>query len=351
MALLVAASFARFVHPRLDNIEITVSKADDINIQIKENGKEFKKTILSGYEGKIPINETENKLKVPVVQGCAVFAEKSHATCFVDSLLDEVLSPSLSEDPDTVTTTAARKAGGVRLRDADRVGIVQAPRASLRASIAFCNHALKHLAVVAASASEPIVDTISERTTEVATEATIDDDHLTTSASAAGGGKMPRILECSIHLSQGTHLLQPHLFGPLTVATTSYTYTADSQKNVGLPPQRKQSWNPHGNLKSSNNPSTIYSVSIIGHPSGSSSLEVEESSLYSLLHVKNAQSASTSTSLGEKFQQCSSYLAVDDITVSIYCFCILYRCQSIILSSFSFCSRLVFSLLLALVVC
>ena len=118
---------------------------------------------------------------------------------------------------------------------------------------------------------------------------------------------MSRMLECSIHLSQGTHLLQPHLFGPLTITANTATDTGTEtytnpfpHKVVDQPPKDIEYRNLHGNHKSnSDKPRTVYSVSIIGHPSGSSSLEVEESPLHSLLHVKNTPSDSSSKSIGE----------------------------------------------------
>ena len=160
VAIQLANSFVRCVHSTFSQpLRPNINLADEVKIAFKQDKNRFKVKLQSRNEEKIPKKERENEIKIPAVQGCTVYAEQSQAICFVNTLHDEALSPSLSLFVDSnMTAAAARKATEIRGSKTGHEGTIEAPMASLRASIAFCNHALKHLAAFAASSSEQVFD-------------------------------------------------------------------------------------------------------------------------------------------------------------------------------------------------
>ena len=282
-----------------DTAKITTTSANELSTANEQNANVLK-TVSPDENGTIAsITEIEKEKTIPTVQGCAVFADRSYAACFVDTVQDEVPSMSLSEDINAVTRSTPKSIGRNITK---RLG--KASRVSLRASVAFCNLALKNLAAsfvpstaitadvplepAAAATSGPddysAYDAIHSKTSA---------DNAETSHSSAAAGREaklvargPHRVECSIHLSDGTFLLQPHLFGPLIIDTDTHSVASNTFPH----PDDDSDSTIDDSSKKSN---IIFNVNIIGNPSGGSLLEVEESAHHHLLHVRNAATAST----------------------------------------------------------
>ena len=128
------------------------------------------------------------------------------------------------------------------------------------------------------------------------TATTTDAASINASATASTASRdeliLPRshVVEPGIPLGDGARLLQPHLFGPLTIATDTNNNTSSS--NAADPHSDSSNDSKSDSIANSDMSRTVYSV--IGHPSGSSSLKVEEFPYHSLLHV-NVSTASVNS--------------------------------------------------------